>query len=47
MAHHPVMKDFLQLNEQDIVMSLLYLGYSDEQIDGKRQTEIEQKVIWK
>lgn len=47
MAHHPVMKDFLQLNEQDIVMSLLYLGYSDEQIEGKRQTEIEEKVIWK
>ena len=47
MAHHPVMKDFLQLNEQDIVMSILYLGYSDEQIEGKRQTEIEEKVIWK
>ena len=47
MTHHPVMKDFLQLNEQDIVMSLLYLGYADEQMEGKRQTEIEEKVIWK
>jgi nitroreductase len=47
MTHHPVMKDFLQLNEQDIVMSLLYLGYTDEQLEGKRQTEIGEKVIWK
>ncbi len=47
MTHHPVMKDFLQLKEEDIVMSLLYLGYTDEQMEGKRQTEIEQKVIWK
>jgi nitroreductase len=47
MTHHTVMKDFLQLNEQDIVMSLLYLGYTDEQMEGKRQTEIEEKVIWK
>jgi len=47
MTHHPVMKDFLQLKEEDIVMSLLYLGYTDEQMEGKRQTEIEQKVMWK
>ncbi|HEV8504676.1 MAG TPA: nitroreductase [Chitinophagaceae bacterium] len=47
MTHHPLMKDFLQLKEHDIVMSLLYLGYTDEQMEGKRQTEIEEKVIWK
>ena len=47
MVHHPVMKDFLQLNKEDIVMSLLYLGYPDEQMEGKRQTEIEEKVVWK
>jgi nitroreductase len=47
MTHRPVMKDFLQLKEEDIVMSLLYLGYTDEQMEGKRQTEIEQKVMWK
>ena len=47
MAHHSVMKHFLQLKEEDIVMSILYLGYSDEQIEGKRQTQIEEKVIWK
>ena len=47
MAHHPVMKHFLGLKEQDIVMSLLYLGYTDEKTEGKRQSEIEEKVIWK
>jgi nitroreductase len=47
MVHHPAMKDFLQLNKEDIVMSLAYLGYSDEQVEGKRQTEIGEKVIWK
>jgi nitroreductase len=47
MTHHPVMKDFLQLGEANIIMSLLYLGYTDEQMEGKRQTEIEEKVMWK
>jgi nitroreductase len=47
MVHRPAIKDFLQLKEEDIVMSLLYLGYTDEQIEGKRQTEIEDKVTWK
>jgi hypothetical protein len=27
-------------------MSLLYLGYTDEQMKGKRQSEIEEKVVW-
>jgi len=47
MVHHPVMKDFLHLNQEDIVMSILYLGYTDEQMEGKRQTGVEEKVVWK
>jgi len=46
MTHHPVMKSFLQLREHDIVMSVLYLGYTDEQMKGKRQSEIDEKVVW-
>ena len=46
MTHHQAMKDFFQLKEQDIVMAILYLGYSDEQIEGRRKTEIEEKVVW-
>jgi len=47
MVHHAVMKEFLQLKKEDVVMSLLYLGYTDEQLEGKRQTVIEEKVVWK
>jgi nitroreductase len=47
MTHHPSMKNFLQLRDDDIVMGLLYLGYADERPDGKRQTEIDAKVLWK
>jgi len=47
MTHHPAMKDLFQLKHEDIVLGILYLGYSDEKIEGKRQTEIEEKVIWK
>jgi nitroreductase len=46
MTHHPAMKDFLQIKEDDIVLGILYLGYSDEKMEGKRHTEIEDKVIW-
>ena len=47
MTHHPAMKDLLQLKHEDVVLGILYLGYSDEKMEGKRQTEIEEKVIWK
>jgi len=47
MIHHPPMKNFLQLKEDDVVMGLLYLGYTDQQPEGKRQTAIEEKLIWK
>ena len=47
MTHHPAMKDFLQLKQEDVVLGILYLGYSDEKMEGKRQTEIDEKVIWK
>jgi len=47
MTHHPAMKDFLELKKEDVVMGTLYLGYSDEQSEGKRQTTMEEKVVWK
>jgi len=47
MAHHPVMKDLLHLKKEDIVMSIVYLGYTDEHMEGKRQTGIEEKMVWK
>jgi len=47
MTHHPAMKDFLRLRQEDVILGMIYMGYSDEQSEGKRQTSIEQKVIWK
>jgi nitroreductase len=47
MTHHHAMKDFLKLKKDDIVMGMIYLGYSNEQAEGKRQTTMEEKVTWK
>ena len=47
MAHHKAMKDFLGLREEDIVMGLLYFGYSDEQFNGRRNTVVAEKSQWR
>src|SRR5438067_1379066 len=46
MTHTPAMKNFLNLRDEDAVIGLVYLGYNDERIEGKRQTEMEQKLTW-
>ena len=47
MTHHPAIKDFLSLNTEDVVIGMIYLGYSDEETEGKRQTSIDEKVTWR
>ncbi len=47
MTHHPAMKDFLKLKKEDIVLGILYFGYSDEKMEGKRQTSMTEKITWK
>ena len=48
MAHHPSMKDYLGLTNEDKVMGLLYLGYTDEpRKQGKRKIALENKIVWK
>ena len=47
MTHKQPMKDFLQLKEEDVVMGIIYLGYSDEKFEGKRATKMEDKITWK
>ncbi|QEC68733.1 nitroreductase [Panacibacter ginsenosidivorans] len=48
MTHHPAMKNYLGLAEEDIMMGLLYLGYTDEPVkEGKRIVPLEEKIIWK
>lgn len=47
MAHDPSMKTYLRLDEEDIVMGLLFLGYTDEPArDGQRRIPLEEKVSW-
>lgn len=48
MTHHPAMKNYLNLHEEDIVLGLLFLGYTDEAPKpGKRMIPVEEKVIWR
>ena len=47
MAYQPPMKDLLGLREEDLVLGVLYLGYSDEPArPGRRNTGAEQKIHW-
>lgn len=46
MTHHPAMKMYLGLTENDLVMGLIYLGYSDEQKEGTRKIPLTDKIIW-
>ena len=48
MTHHPAMKKMLDLADEDIIMGLLLLGYSDQPIQtGTRKIPMENKVVWK
>lgn len=47
MTHHSSMKDHLGLGEEDIILGLIYLGYTDEPAkEGRRMTPTEEKVKW-
>lgn len=47
MTLKPAMKQYFQLGEEDLVLGLLYIGYSTEgSKPGARQVPIEQKVVW-
>lgn len=47
MIHHPSMKDFLQLAEEDVIMGAMIMGYTDElKKPGSRITTALQKTQW-
>lgn len=47
MAHHGAMKEYLGLGEDDLVMGLLYMGYSDQEAKPtQRAIPLEEKVKW-
>lgn len=46
MVHSQAMKEFLDLGDADLVMGVLYLGYSDHQPTGKRNIPLSEKIKW-
>jgi len=47
MTHQPAMKKYLGLAEEDIILGLLHMGYTDEPAkEGKRSIPMEEKVRW-
>jgi len=48
MTFHPAMKKYLGLSEEDLMMGILYLGYTDEPSkEGKRIMPLSEKIAWK
>jgi hypothetical protein len=42
------MKEYLGLSGEDVVMGLLYLGYSDKPLPpAKRNIPLQEKITWK
>jgi nitroreductase len=46
MALKEDMKQFLNLGENDQVIGILYLGYADNQPEGRRNTPLAEKISW-
>jgi hypothetical protein len=46
MAYHPAMKNFLKLQEEDLVLGIIYLGYSDKILTGRRNSPIHAKITY-
>jgi nitroreductase len=46
MTHQTAMKKFLDLKDDDKVIALIYLGYTDEKSEGKRQIPLDEKIKW-
>ncbi|MBN9298727.1 MAG: nitroreductase [Filimonas sp.] len=44
---HPAMKEYLGLAEEDVVMGVLYMGYTDKPAtEGKRLVPLNEKVVY-
>ena len=47
MTHKPALKEYLGLAQEDIIMGLIFLGYTDEpHKEGVRNTPLSEKVKW-
>jgi len=47
MTHKPALRDYLKLSADDLVLGLIYLGYTDEPLkDGVRAVPLTEKITW-
>ncbi|WP_448699354.1 nitroreductase [Mucilaginibacter sp. AW1-3] len=46
MVLKPEMKDFLNLRNEDVILGILYLGYTDNKSAGERTIALSEKVKW-
>jgi len=47
LTHSNVLKEYLQLGSEDVVMGLIYLGYTDEPSkEGARNIALAEKIKW-
>ncbi|MFI5162664.1 MAG: nitroreductase [Sphingobacteriales bacterium] len=46
MIQKQAMKDFFQLNEDDHVVGVIYLGYAEQHPTGSRTIPLEEKITW-
>ena len=42
----PAMKNHFQLSEQDEILGILFLGKTDEHVEGKRKIALSEKIVW-
>ena len=45
-THNQVMKDFLHLRDEDVMIGIIYLGYTNNIPEGKRSIPLDEKVKW-
>jgi nitroreductase len=47
LTHHPAMKDEFKLGDEDLILGIIYLGYSDEPFkEGNRMIPLSEKIEW-
>jgi nitroreductase len=46
MLLHPMMKEYFGLGSEDLVLGMLYLGYTDEPVKPGRRGSVEEKTSW-
>ncbi|HVU93845.1 MAG TPA: nitroreductase [Puia sp.] len=46
MLLHPVMKDYFELGNEDVLLGMLYMGYADEPVNAGKRGPVEEKTSW-